>query len=66
VVEDFTLDLAAAVAYADERRGVPAKSSGVYAGADADGRQAWDDRVHAAMEKMMDRHLAVPDPADAR
>ena len=60
VIEEFTLDLAAAVAYANERRGTAARSSGVYAGADFEGQAAWDSKVRSLMEMMMDRHLEVP------
>jgi glutamate/tyrosine decarboxylase-like PLP-dependent enzyme len=60
VVEEFALDLDAAVAYANEHRGQTARSSGVYAGVDLEGQQAWDSKVRSAMEMMMDRFLDVP------
>lgn len=60
VVEAFTSDLAAAVGYANDHRGQPARSSGVYAGADIAGQQAWDNKVRGLMETMMDRALEVP------
>jgi hypothetical protein len=60
VAAAWEADLAAAVAYADERRDQPAKSSSIYGGVPDGWTPAADEFIRAVMADMMDQQQSVP------
>jgi sphinganine-1-phosphate aldolase len=60
VVENWTKDLAEAVAYANERKNQPAKSSAIYGGV-AEGLSSEADQfIRSVMGDMLDQHQSLP------
>jgi sphinganine-1-phosphate aldolase len=60
VVERFAGDLAAAVAYARERKGEPAQSAAVYGGVPGGLTDAAEGFIEATMAKLLDAQQGVP------